>query len=138
MSDCLFCKIVAKEIPAKIVYEDDHVVAFLDIKPVAEGHTLVVPKKHSIDLTELLPHEMQPVVLACQLITKGLLACGYEGANITTNAKPASGQTVFHTHFHIIPRKRGDGLHPWPQHPYEPGSDVAWHEKLAAAITKAL
>jgi histidine triad (HIT) family protein len=134
MDNCLFCKIVRKEIPAHIIYEDADVVAFLDIKPVHPGHTLVVPKIHSSDLNEMDPVDTQAVFSTAQRITHALLRLGAEGANVTTNVKQAGGQVIFHTHVHVIPRYSGDGLHHWPQQAYKEGEDRAWQEKLRSAL----
>ncbi len=111
----IFTKIIAREIPAHIVYEDDRVIAFLDINPVRPGHTLVVPKREK---ENALQNEIEEIAACWSVIQKIapaiLRATGSEGCNITTNVGPASGQQVFHTHFHIIPRQTADGLHPWP------------------------
>jgi histidine triad (HIT) family protein len=134
MTSCLFCKIAKKEIPAKVVYEDEDVLAFLDIKPVHPGHVLVIPKRHSDDMTEMDPVDLQSCTSVAQRIARVLLAAGYDGANVTTNIKPAGHQVVFHTHFHVIPRKTGDGLKTWPQHDYKEGDMEKWQEKLRGAI----
>lgn len=114
--NCIFCKIINKEIPSDIVYEDDSVVAFLDIKPVSAGHVLVLPKKHTPDFLEaddeLLRDLMPKVKTVADAVMKAVKA---EGMNITVNNKPAAGQIIFHLHFHLIPRFSGDHLSPWPQ-----------------------
>lgn len=111
----LFSKIIAREIPSHILYEDDRVMAFLDIHPTQPGHTLVVPKQEK---ENALQSEMDDLAACWKVIQKIapaiLRATGAEGCNITTNVGPASGQQIFHTHFHIIPRKPGDGLSSWP------------------------
>ncbi|HFI0237139.1 TPA: HIT family protein [Streptococcus suis] len=112
MSDCIFCKIVAGEIPASKVYEDDHVLAFLDITQVTKGHTLVIPKKHYrnvLDMDAEAAGQIFSVVpaLARQLKEK----LGANGLNIVNNNEEAAGQTVFHTHIHLLPRfDKKDGL----------------------------
>ncbi|HEM6189830.1 TPA: HIT family protein [Streptococcus suis] len=112
MSDCIFCKIVAGEIPASKVYEDDHVLAFLDITQVTKGHTLVIPKKHYrnvLDMDAEAAGQVFSVVptLARQLKEK----LGANGLNIVNNNEEVAGQTVFHTHIHLIPRfDKNDGL----------------------------
>lgn len=131
---CLFCKIAKKEIPAEIVYEDADTLAFLDIKPVHPGHVLIIAKTHSDDLTDMDPVDLQAVMGVAQRVARALLALGYDGTNVSTNAKPASGQTVFHTHFHVVPRPLGDGLQLWPQKEYPPGKSAEWHEKLSTAL----
>jgi histidine triad (HIT) family protein len=115
MTDCLFCKITAGDIPSQRVYEDDSVVAFLDIRPTNFGHTLVVPKEHSEDIlstTEQLAAHMMSV--AKKLAPAIIKASGAEGFNLILNTKPAAGQVIFHTHMHIIPRHSDDGFSHWP------------------------
>lgn len=108
--DCLFCKIAAKTIPAKIVYEDDSVVAFLDITPRAPGHTMVIPKYHAPTLAELPDAEIAPLFGAVKK-TAGLLMAGLhpDGITIGVNQGRASGQEVDHLHVHLMPRWHGDG-----------------------------
>ncbi len=111
----IFSKIIAREIPGHIVYEDDRVIAFLDIHPVHHGHTLVVPKQEKENALQSDASEIAACWFAIQKIAPAILrATGSEGCNITTNVGQASGQEIFHTHFHIIPRKTGDGLSSWP------------------------
>lgn len=110
MSDCLFCKIVAGEIPNYTVYEDQNTLAFLDIHPCAKGHTVVVPKKHLVDLSEMS-------VVEWQTMSGGLAAVfsriqkvlNPDGINLGINNGKAAGQAVGHTHWHLIPRWHGDG-----------------------------
>lgn len=109
---CLFCKIANHEIPADIVYEDEFVLAFLDINPTAKGHTLIIPKKHYDDFTTA----SSEIVARTHGISK-LLVKRYnevlkpDGYNFLSNAKEIAGQSVFHVHFHLIPRySSGDGL----------------------------
>ena len=107
--DCIFCKIASNEIPAKKVYEDDKFVAFLDIAPASEGHTLVIPKEHYQtfnDLPEELAGEMFKVV---HKVAKAVvIAMRSEGYNILVNNYRAAGQVINHVHCHIIPRNRND------------------------------
>jgi histidine triad (HIT) family protein len=115
MSDCIFCKIVKKEIPSDIVYENDKIVAFLDIMPVNPGHTLVVPKAHYVDLLETPDDVLHDIITRTKKIAAAIVkAVKADGFNLGVNTKPAAGQAVFHTHLHIIPRFSGDGLKPWP------------------------
>ncbi|HEM3701814.1 TPA: HIT family protein [Streptococcus suis] len=112
MSDCIFCKIVAGEIPASKVYEDDHVLAFLDITQVTKGHTLVIPKKHYrnvLDMDAETAGQVFSVVPALARQLKEKLAAS--GLNIVNNNEEVAGQTVFHTHIHLLPRfDKNDGL----------------------------
>lgn len=114
MDDCLFCKIIKGEVPASMVYENDKIFAFLDIKPVNKGHTLVVPKEHHADLTETPEEVLGEMLARSKKIADAVVkAVNADGFNIGINTKPAAGQVVFHTHLHIIPRFKDDGLRPW-------------------------
>ncbi len=105
MDNCIFCKIANKEIPGKIVYEDDVCLAFLDLSQVTDGHTLVIPKKHYANILEVdsdvLAHMSKVTQKLAQDITEKL---GAKGCNILTNCNEVAGQTVHHFHIHIIPR----------------------------------
>ncbi len=104
MSDCLFCNIVAGNIPSKAVYADDKAFAFLDVEPWQEGHTLVVPRRHvehALGDVHVLT-EVAPAVLAVSQILREQL--GATGFNVLTNVGPDSGQAVFHAHIHVLPR----------------------------------
>ena len=105
MDMCIFCKIVNKEIPAKIIYEDDEIMAFLDINPRNEGHTLVIPKKHYDNLLEApdntLAEMMRVAKLLCQRMKNKLNAKGF---NIVINVEKVAGQEINHLHLHIVPR----------------------------------
>lgn len=121
MTDCLFCKIVNKEIPADVVYEDEDVLAFLDIKPVSRGHTLVVPRKHSRDFLSTEDELLEALIPKIKKVGSAILkAVNAEGMNISTNHGAAAGQVIFHLHFHLIPRFRNDQLKPWPHSESEP------------------
>jgi len=113
-ASCLFCKIIAGEIPATKVYEDDTVLAFLDIRPVNIGHTLVIPKAHHTNLydtpDETLAH-MMTIAKKLSVAIKGSL--NTDGINIEMNNDPVAGQIIFHSHIHIIPRFSGDGFKHW-------------------------
>ena len=106
---CVFCRIVRGELPAVKVYEDEYVIAFLDIKPINPGHTLVVPKRHVERLEELEPDEAQALLYAAARIAPAILrAVGGEGYNILMNIGSAAGQEIPHLHLHIIPRYTND------------------------------
>jgi diadenosine tetraphosphate (Ap4A) HIT family hydrolase len=136
--DCIFCRVIAGELPASIVYEDDRAVAFLDIFPVHAGHTLIVPRDHSFDLRDCPPD------LAAHLFTIGhrlapaiVAATDADGFNIWTAAGPAAGQTVFHLHLHVLPRFAGDGFGPrLPKVPLRESSRITLDE-MAARIRAA-
>lgn len=115
MTDCIFCKIVARELPATYVFENDQVVAFMDLKPVTKGHLLVVPKIHSTDITETSSEAAAALINQAQILgTAAMNGLNAQGFNIGINTKPAAGQVIFHTHVHVIPRYSHDGLKMWP------------------------
>ena len=129
--DCVFCKIAAGEIPCSKVYEDDSVLAFLDINPLSEGHTLVIPKAH-YDKLDLCPPEVLTSIAVCigkvaLAVVSGLQCDGY---NVLCNNGKAAGQEVDHVHFHVIPRDSGDGVFTqWPTKQYGKGrADVILNE----------
>jgi len=114
MEDCLFCKIINKEIPSEVIYEDDNIFAFLDINPINDGHTLIIPKKHSKDLTVANDEDLHYVISKVkELAPKICKAVGANDFNLGVNNGPTAGQVVFHTHFHIMPRFDGDGHRHW-------------------------
>jgi len=116
MSDCVFCKIIKKEIPADFVYENDRIVAFLDIHPSNKGHTLVVPKEHHTDLLVTPDEVLAEIMAKTKKIAPAVVkAVNAQGFNTIFNTKPAAGQMIFHTHLHIIPRFTNDGLKHWPE-----------------------
>ena len=131
--DCIFCKILAGSIPSEKIFEDDEVMAFLDIQPVNKGHTLVIPKTHSpnfLEIDDLVLENMITRVKKVALAVKK--ATGAAGINVSANTGKAADQTVFHLHFHIIPRFDSDGLQPWPHSESEPKS----RKDLAEEIKK--
>ena len=118
--DCVFCKIVAGEIPATKIYEDESVLVFLDIGPISDGHTLVIPKQHFEKLHDC-PAELLGQVCLCLGKIAGVVTAAMEsdGYNLLCNNGRAAGQLVEHLHFHIIPRNTGDGLlNRWPSYTY--------------------
>jgi histidine triad (HIT) family protein len=112
MSDeCLFCKIVRNEIPSKKVFENDTTLAFLDIRPISEGHTIVIPKNHYNTLEDISDEDISNLFLAVKEIAQLLYErLKIEGYNIVMNNYEAAGQVINHAHIHIIPRNKGDGL----------------------------
>lgn len=109
MKDCLFCKISQGEIKSWKVYEDEYVFAFLDINPVNEYHTLVIPKKHYEDIFDVPEKELQEVVSVIKkLATLYNQKLGIKNVQIINNSGAEAQQDVFHLHFHIVPRKNGD------------------------------
>jgi histidine triad (HIT) family protein len=135
MEDCLFCKIASKEIPALTVYEDDAVIAFLDIKPVVPGHVLVVPKVHSAGLHDAAPETLDRLGRAMQRIAIGIQkALEVDGFNIEQNNGAVAGQVIPHLHFNIIPRRSDDGLKHWPGKEYMDGVAGIVAEKIQSAL----
>jgi len=112
MSDCIFCQIVSGQIPSSKVYEDEEVLAFLDITQVTKGHTLVIPKKHYRNMLEMDAEAASSLFARVPKIAKQLQEkLGSSGINIINNNEEAAGQTVFHTHVHLLPRfDATDGL----------------------------
>ena len=109
MDNCIFCKIVSGDIPAKIVYEDDFTIAFLDISPCAEGHTVVIPKKHFELFTDMDDEDAGNLFASVNKVANAVeKALNTDGSNIGLNNGKAAGQEVPHVHVHIIPRKEGD------------------------------
>lgn len=106
---CIFCSIIKGEIPCHKIYEDDRVLAFLDISNDVMGHTLVVPKTHVSDMHECSNEEFLYVLEKAKVLVGHFIKLGFDGANIVINCKPAAGQEVGHLHVHVIPRKKGDG-----------------------------
>jgi histidine triad (HIT) family protein len=113
--DCIFCKIVDGEIPAQIVDEDDHTIAFMDIAPATRGHALVIPRSHAADLLSIDADELQAVAVAAQRLAKrAKQRLHADGVNLINSCGAAAWQSVFHFHVHVIPRYDGDPLKlPW-------------------------
>lgn len=127
----IFQKIIDKEIPAQIVYEDENFIAFLDIKPNNPGHTLLVPKKFSTNILDTDDQVLSVMAPLVKKIAKAvMIAGGYPAFNLGANNNPEAGQVVMRTHWHIIPRKAGDGLEMWHGHEYEPGEIEIMAQKI--------
>ena len=108
---CVFCKIIAGEIPSTAVYEDDDFKAILDVNPAARGHVIIVPKKHAADIFELEDEEAAKVFpIAKKIATALKKTYGCDEVNVLQNNGEAAGQTVFHLHVHVVPRYYGDGV----------------------------
>jgi histidine triad (HIT) family protein len=117
--DCLFCKIVAGDIPSTRIYEDERTVAFMDINPATRGHLLVVPREHTRDLLTIDPEDLAAVAQAAQKLAKTVAErLDADGVNLLNSCGRAAWQTVFHFHVHVIPRYAGDPLRlPWTPEP---------------------
>lgn len=115
MNDCIFCKIINGELPSYKIYEDDKVYAFLDIACDCYGHTIVIPKKHCVNVMDCDDEYLSAVMLAVKKISNHYVNdCGFSGVNILNASGKSAQQSVFHLHMHIIPRKSGDNLNAWP------------------------
>lgn len=126
---CLFCSIAGGETPAHVVFEDDRCLAFLDHRPLFEGHSLLIPRAHHSTLGDLPEPEVGPLFGVARLIARSMeSALGCDGTFVAVNNRVS--QSVPHLHVHIVPRRRKDGLRGffWPRHRYE--SD---HEMSAVA-----
>ncbi len=109
--NCVFCKIIKGELPARVVYEDEDVMAFLDINPVSKGHTLVVPKKHYRNMVDAPDDVIAKIyTIAKKIGVAAMNALGAKGFNVISNNEKVAGQEVFHFHVHVIPRYTGDEL----------------------------
>jgi histidine triad (HIT) family protein len=117
--DCLFCKIVAGEIPATRVHEDERTIAFMDINPATRGHLLVVPREHSTDLLDVGEEDLAACAAAAKELAGSLKRkLGADGVNLLNSCGREAWQTVFHFHVHVIPRYVGDPLRlPWVPQP---------------------
>lgn len=103
--NCIFCDIIEKKAGAEILYEDNHIMSFLDIRPVNFGHTLVIPKDHYDNFTEVPEETMKKLISVTQVLSDAIVkSLKPDGFNIITNNGKAAGQSIYHFHFHIIPR----------------------------------
>lgn len=117
MDDCIFCKINNGEVPSYKIYEDQWTYAFLDNAGDVYGHTLVVPKKHCKNVLDCNSETLSHVIATVQKIARHYVDdCGFDAVNIMNASGEAAEQSVFHLHFHIIPRKNGDSVNAWPFH----------------------
>jgi histidine triad (HIT) family protein len=129
--DCIFCKILAQELPASIVDEDERTVSFMDINPATRGHALVIPRAHSRDLLSVEPEDLTAVVLTAKRLAGRMNErLGADGVNVINSCGAAAWQTVFHFHVHVIPRYAGDPL----QLPWVPAPGDA--QEIAAAAAR--
>lgn len=135
-NDCIFCKMVAGQIPVTKIYEDEVVLSFLDVGPISDGHTLVISKQHFEKLHDCPPQILGEVASRLGKIANAITtAMGSDGYNLLCNNGRAAGQLVGHLHFHIIPRMTGDGVfNRWPSYKYREGEI----EAIAAEIRKNL
>jgi len=133
--DCIFCKILAGELPVTIVDEDERTIAFMDISPATRGHALVIPRTHSADLLSVDAQDLQAVALASRRLARRVSErLRADGVNLVNSCGPAAWQTVFHFHMHVIPRYEDDPLRlPWTPAPGDPEEIAAAAKDLAVA-----
>lgn len=134
MSNCTFCDVTAGRLPSYRVLEDEHTMAFLDIRPATPGHTLVVPRIHARDVWEISEVSLSQVAgmvhRVAALLTTVLAP---DGVNLTSSTGEAAGQDVFHFHFHVVPRWRGDDVRlTWKSRPASPDELQQVLERIAA------
>jgi len=135
MAETIFSKIIQREMPAEIIYEDEDVLAFLDISPNNPGHTLVIPKEPSINIFDISSDSWVKVMAAVRMLAPVIKeAVGAGGINIQMNNGELAGQLVFHTHVHLIPRIEDDGYKHWPGKAYEEGQMEAVAEKIRTVL----
>lgn len=120
--DCIFCKIIAGELPGEILAEDEKTVAFMDINPATPGHALVIPRAHSKDLLDISDDDLAATSLAARRLARTMTeTLDPEGFNILNCCGSAAWQTVFHFHLHVVPRNSDDPLElPWVPSPGDP------------------
>ena len=132
---CIFCAIVAGDVPAHVVLDDDQALAFLDVRPLFHGHVLVVPKGHSELLTDLAPDLVGPLFQRVQAVAGAVqVACGAQGTFVAMNNKVS--QSVPHLHVHVVPRTKGDGLRGffWPRTTYADDAEAAATAEAIRAV----
>ncbi|MBS3122910.1 HIT family protein [Candidatus Woesearchaeota archaeon] len=130
--DCIFCKIVNKQIPSALVYEDPNFLAFLDISPANKGHALVIPKQHYETYTDLPDNVLKELAVVTKKVAEAInKSLNPDGLNIFMNNKQAAGQIVPHAHYHIVPRFKNDGIRfEWPHKKYDDGENKVYAEKI--------
>ena len=124
--DCIFCRISRGEIPCAEIYSDERVLAFLDLNPQRPGHALVIPRGHYADIFAAPAEVFAYLFPVIQKVGKAVMAAtGADGLNVLQNNRPAAGQSIFHMHWHLVPRHEGDGLQHWPMGQYASRDEMA-------------
>jgi histidine triad (HIT) family protein len=136
--ECIFCKMVSKQIPVALVYEDEKTLAFLDINPIAKGHTLVITKNHYDNFLLVPEEELKGLIETIHKVSVAIVrATGAEGFNVLNNTGEVSGAVIGHVHFHVVPRLKDDGvpLGHEPRGKYESNKEIQEiGEKIRSAI----
>ncbi len=132
---CVFCRILAGELPATIVAEDERTIAIMDINPATRGHMLVITREHHADLLSIDPEDLKAATLAAKgLAHRASDALGADGVNVLNSCGAAAWQTVFHFHIHVVPRYHDDPLKlPWVPAPGDPGEIATAADLLRGA-----
>ena len=137
MADCVFCSIIAGEVPAEIILDEPDLVAFLDARPVFKGHTLLVTREHVVTLPDLPAHLRDPFFEAAQRLARAVVAgLGAQGSFVAVNN--VVSQSVAHLHLHVVPRTKGDGLRGffWPRTTYGEGEAQEYGARLRASLAR--
>jgi histidine triad (HIT) family protein len=136
-TSCVFCNIASGQIPSLKVFEDETTFAFLDINPLAEGHLLVIPKKHYASLPDMPADQIEALTRHFPRLMRAVMdAVGADGCNILQNNGRSAGQEVNHVHWHVIPRKADDGLgYRWNATSYPEGRDEKVRQDVQAALS---
>lgn len=133
--ECIFCKIVEGTVPSTKIYEDESVLAFLDVNPVNVGHTLVIPKGHFKNIYETPYEIIANMIKTVKNLSEALKKTGAEGVNVAMNNDTAAGQVVFHSHVHVIPRYVNDGFELWHgKRGYEEGEAQQVAKKISESL----
>ena len=137
MGSCLFCQIIADEISSYRIAETERAVAFMDIFPATPGHALVIPRRHSADALDAADEDLAAcITLAARVGRAAVAGLGVDGVTFQSLARAAAGQTVFHSHIHVIPRRAGDQfVFPWPSLPGDLTEIEAQAERLRKAFS---
>ena len=133
--DCLFCQIVTGDVPAIKVAESDNAIAILDVNPVNFGHTLIIPKKHSMNMLDADDETLKEMILFTKRVAQAVIdGLGNDAFNLELNNGRIAGQIIPHLHWHIVPRTGEDGLLHWLGKKYPKGEAERVAEKIRAAI----
>ena len=136
-TDCIFCKIIAGELPSTKIYEDDDILAFLDIGPIVKGHVLVIPKKHSEMIIDTDPEVLAKIMVIAKKVAKAQFdGMGADGVNIMQANGKVAGQVVSHIHFHVVPRFKDDNVDfNWQAESYHDSEKMAdYAEKIKVEL----
>jgi len=134
--ECIFCKIIRREIPTHIIYEDNHCIALLDAFPVVRGHSLILLKEHRVNILDADAQDLAALIRVAGVLAPAVMkAATSTGLNLFCNNEKSAGQVVPHIHFHLVPRREGDGLalH-WKQSKYKEGEAETVCEKIRSLL----